>query len=175
MSAAQLSQGAKIFIYQVSEPSRFGVAEINESNQVLSLEEKPQKPKSNYAVTGLYFYDGNVVEIAKKVKLSARGEFEITSINKEYLRQGQLSAITLGRGFTWLDAGTSESLLEASQFISTVQHRQGYIIACLEEIAFNNGWITAKSLMKTCNSLGANEYKAPLARLAKSIQKVGLK
>lgn len=175
MLSAKLSQGAKIFIYQVSEPSRFGVAEIDISNQIVSLEEKPKKPKSNYAVTGLYFYDSNVVEIAKKVKPSARGELEITSINKEYLRQGQLSAITLGRGFTWLDAGTSESLLEASQFISTVQSRQGYIIACLEEIAFNNGWITVKSLMKTCNSLGENEYKASLARLAKSIQKVGLK
>ena len=175
MLSAKLSQGAKIFIYQVSEPSRFGVAEIDISNQIVSLEEKPKKPKSNYAVTGLYFYDSNVVEIAKKVKPSARGELEITSINKEYLRQGQLSAITLGRGFTWLDAGTSESLLEASQFISTVQNRQGHIIACLEEIAFNNGWITVKSLMKTCNSLGENEYKASLARLAKSIQKVGLK
>ena len=175
MLSAKLSQGAKIFIYQVSEPSRFGVAEIDISNQIVSLEEKPKKPKSNYAVTGLYFYDSNVVEIAKKVKPSARGELEITSINKEYLRQGQLSAITLGRGFTWLDAGTSESLLDASQFISTIQHRQGYIIACLEEIAFNNGWITVKSLMKTCNSLGENEYKASLARLAKSIQKVGLK
>ena len=175
MLSAKLSQGAKIFIYQVSEPSRFGVAEIDISNQIVSLEEKPKKPKSNYAVTGLYFYDSNVVEIAKKVKPSARGELEITSINKEYLRQGRLSAITLGRGFTWLDAGTSESLLEASQFISTVQKRQGYIIACLEEIAFNNGWITVKSLMKTCNSLGENEYKASLARLAKSIQKVGLK
>ena len=175
LSSAQLSQGAKIFIYKVSEPSRFGIAEMDISNQIVSLEEKPQKPKSNYAVTGLYFYDSNVVEIAKKVKPSARGEFEITSINKEYLRQGRLSAITLGRGFTWLDAGTSESLLDASQFISTIQHRQGYIIACLEEIAFNNGWITVKSLMKTCNSLGENEYKASLARLAKSIQKVGLK
>ena len=175
MLSAKLSQGAKIFIYQVSEPSRFGVAEIDISNQIVSLEEKPKKPKSNYAVTGLYFYDSNVVEIAKKVKPSARGELEITSINKEYLRQGQLSAIILGRGFTWLDAGTSESLLEASQFISTIQNRQGYIIACLEEIAFNNGWITVKSLMKTCNSLGENEYKASLARLAKSIQKVGLK
>jgi len=175
MSAAQLSQGAKIFIYQVSEPSRFGVAEINESNQVLSLEEKPQKPKSNYAVTGLYFYDGNVVEIAKKVKLSARGEFEITSINKEYLRQGQLSARTLGRGYTWLDAGTSESLLEASQFISTIQNRQGFIVACLEEIAFNSGWITIKSLIETYNSLGENEYKVSLARLIKSIETAGLK
>ena len=175
MLSAKLSQGAKIFIYQVSEPSRFGVAEIDISNQIVSLEEKPKKPKSNYAVTGLYFYDSNVVEIAKKVKPSARGEFEITSINKEYLRQGQLSAITLGRGFTWLDAGTSESLLDASQFISTIQHRQGYIIACLEEIAFNNGWITVKSLMETCNSLGENEYKSSLVRLAKSIQKVGLK
>ena len=175
MLSAKLSQGAKIFIYQVSEPSRFGVAEIDISNQIVSLEEKPKKPKSNYAVTGLYFYDSNVVEIAKKVKPSARGELEITSINKEYLRQGRLSAITLGRGFTWLDAGTSESLLEASQFISTVQKRQGYIIACLEEIAFNNGWITVKSLMETCNSLGENEYKSSLVRLAKSIQKVGLK
>ncbi|MDA9153750.1 glucose-1-phosphate thymidylyltransferase RfbA [Planktomarina temperata] len=174
MSAAQLSQGAQIFVYQVSEPSRFGVAELNESGQVVSLEEKPQKPKSNYAVTGLYFYDKNVIEIAKKTKPSARGELEITSINKEYLRQGQLSAGTLGRGFTWLDAGTSESLLDASQFISTIQHRQGFIVACLEEIAFNNGWVTIKSLIETFNSLGENEYKASLGRLIRSIEKAGL-
>jgi glucose-1-phosphate thymidylyltransferase len=173
-SASQLSQGAKIFVYQVSEPSRFGVAEINKSNQILSLEEKPIKPKSNYAVTGLYFYDNNVIKIAKKIKPSARGELEITSINNEYLGQGQLSALTLGRGFTWLDAGTPESLLEASQFISTIQNRQGFIVAGLEEIAFNNGWITIKSLMETFNSLGENEYKASLARLIKSIEKAGL-
>ena len=174
ISAAQLSQGAKIFIYQVSEPSRFGVAEKNESNQIVSLEEKPNKPKSNYAVTGLYFYDNDVIDIAKKIRPSARGELEITSINEEYLRQGRLSACTLGRGFTWLDAGTSESLLEASQFISTVQKRQGLIVACLEEIAYNNGWITIKSLIETFNSLGDNEYKASLGRLIKSIEKVRL-
>lgn len=174
-SASMLTQGAKIFIHQVSEPSRFGVAEINETNQIVSLEEKPQKPKSNYAVTGLYFYDKNVFEIAKKIKPSARGELEITSINKEYLRQGRLSVGTLGRGFTWLDAGTSESLLEASQFVSTVQKRQGLIIACLEEIAFNNGWITINTLIKTFSSLGENEYKASLGKLIRSIQKAELK
>lgn len=171
ISAAQLSQGAKIFIYKVSEPSRFGVAEINETNQIISLEEKPIKPKSNYAVTGLYFYDNSVIDIAKKIKPSARGELEITSINEDYLRQGRLSACTLGRGFTWLDAGTSESLLEASQFISTIQKRQGLIVACLEEIAFNNGWITEKSLINTFRSLGENEYKGSLGRIIKSIEK----
>jgi glucose-1-phosphate thymidylyltransferase len=175
MSAAQLSQGAKIFIHQVSEPSRFGVVEINETNQIVSLEEKPQKPKSNYAATGLYFYDNKVVEIAKKIKPSARGELEITSINQEYLRQGLLSVGILGRGFTWLDAGTSESLLEASQFVSTVQNRQGLIIACLEEIAFNNGWITIESLIESFSSLGENEYKASLGKLIKAIEKAGLK
>lgn len=139
--AAQLKEGAIVFGYQVKDPSRFGVVEFDENRNVISIEEKPKNPKSNYAVTGLYFYDNNVISIAKKVQPSHRGELEITDINNEYLRRNKLKVQLLGRGFAWLDTGTFESLLEAGQFVETLQRRQGYMIACLEEISLNNGWI----------------------------------
>lgn len=139
--AANLTEGAVVFGYQVKNPSRFGVVEFDEHKNVVSIEEKPKVPKSKYAVTGLYFYDNSVVSIAKNVQPSARGEIEITDINNEYLKRKQLKVNLLGRGFAWLDTGTFESLLEAGQFVETLQKRQGYMIACLEEIALNNGWI----------------------------------
>lgn len=139
--AVELKEGAVIFGYQVKDPSRFGVVEFDENKNVISIDEKPENPKSHYAVTGLYFYDNDVISIAKQVKPSKRGELEITDINKEYLKRQKLKVKLLGRGFAWLDTGTFESLLEAGQFVETVQKRQGYMIACLEEIALNNGWI----------------------------------
>lgn len=139
--AKDLKEGAIVFGYQVKDPSRFGVVEFDENNNAISIEEKPKNPKSHFAVTGLYFYDNDVISIAKKVKPSERGELEITDINNEYLKRKKLKVQLLGRGFAWLDTGTFESLLEAGQFVETVQKRQGYMIACLEEIALNNGWI----------------------------------
>ena len=147
-TAAARKQGATIFGYQVKDPERFGVVEFDESKRAVSIEEKPLKPKSNFAVTGLYFYDNDVVAIAKQVKPSERGELEITSINQAYLEGGDLNVELLGRGFAWLDTGTHESLLEASHFIETIEKRQGYKVACLEEIAFNNGWLNAADLQR---------------------------
>jgi glucose-1-phosphate thymidylyltransferase len=150
--------GATIFGYKVKDPERFGVVEFDGDMRVLSLEEKPSKPKSNYAVTGLYFYDNDVVDIAKQVRPSERGELEITSINNAYLERGDLSAEILGRGYAWLDTGTHDSLLEAGSFVQTLEHRQGLKIACLEEIAFNHGWLTVNDLEISGHALIKTDY-----------------
>jgi glucose-1-phosphate thymidylyltransferase len=157
-TAASRSSGATVFGYQVKDPERFGVVEFNSKKRAVSIEEKPANPKSNYAVTGLYFYDSEVVSIAKQVKPSERGELEITSINQAYLNRGTLNVELLGRGFAWLDTGTHESLLEAGHFVETIEKRQGYKIACLEEIAFHNGWLSREDLHKICQSLSKSSY-----------------
>lgn len=161
--AVQLQGGAIVFGYQVKDPSRFGVVEFDDNRDVVSIEEKPAKPKSNYAVTGLYFYDNDVISIAKSVHPSKRGELEITDINNEYLKRKKLTVQLLGRGFAWLDTGTFESLLEAGQFVETVQKRQGYMIACLEEIALNNGWIQTINIPKNAK----NSYEEYILSLKK--------
>ena len=157
-NAAAKASGATVFGYQVKDPERFGVVEFDASKRAVSIEEKPVQPKSNYAVTGLYFYDNDVVEMAKHVKPSARGELEITSINQAYLERGDLSVELLGRGFAWLDTGTHESLLEAGMFVETIEKRQGYKIACLEEIAFNNGWLSKDDMLRIGQQLSKNSY-----------------
>ena len=165
--AAQIKSGATIFGYYVRDPERYGVAEINEKKQVLSIEEKPLQPKSNYAVTGLYFYDNQVVEISKNLKPSIRGELEITDVNKAYLDRGQLNLEVLGRGFAWLDTGTHESLLEASNFVATIEHRQGLKVACLEEIAYRKGYIDASQVEKLASPMRKNQYGQYLLDLIK--------
>ncbi|BEK52882.1 glucose-1-phosphate thymidylyltransferase RfbA [Campylobacter coli] len=156
---------ASIFSYHVKDPERFGVAEISKNGEVLSLEEKPQYPKSNYAVTGLYFYDNSAIEIAKSVKLSSRGELEITDVNIEYLKQNRLKSQILGRGFAWIDTGTHDSLIEASEFVQTIELRQGYKIACLEEIAFRNNWIDERRLLDRAKLLDKSGYGVYLRKL----------
>ena len=156
--AVNRQKGATVFGYQVKDPERFGVVAFDEDKRAISIEEKPVKPKSNYAVTGLYFYDNDVIEIAKKVKPSDRGEVEITTVNQMYMERGDLNVELLGRGFAWLDTGTHESLLEAAQFVETIEKRQGYKVACLEEIALNNGWLTKQQVAEIGQSMSKNAY-----------------
>ena len=160
-------QGATVFAYHVQDPERYGVAEFDAQGKVLSLEEKPQQPKSNYAVTGLYFYDSQVVELAKALQPSPRGELEITDLNKLYLQQGQLNVQLMGRGYAWLDTGTHDSLLEAGQFIATIEQRQGLKVACPEEIAWRAGWIDAAQLEKLAQPLLKNGYGQYMQQLLK--------
>lgn len=167
LETSDLNNGATIFGYKVKDPHRFGVVECDSTGRAISIEEKPRDPKSHFAVTGLYFYDNDVVEIAKRVKPSARGELEITSVNQAYLERGDLRVRQLGRGFAWLDTGTHESLLAAAQFVETIETRQGYKIACLEEIAFNQGWLDRAKIEEIGNSLSKNGYGEYLLGLLK--------
>ena len=165
---------ACVFGYQVSDPERYGVAEFDKDGNCLSIEEKPAQPKSNYAVVGLYFYPNDVVKIAKNVRPSARGELEITSVNQEFLNRGQLKVATLPRGFAWLDTGTHESLAEASTFIEVIEKRQGLKVACLEDIAFSQGWISREKLREVAKPMAKNDYGKYLLRLADSMERTTL-
>ncbi|MEX5892186.1 glucose-1-phosphate thymidylyltransferase RfbA [Providencia vermicola] len=165
--AAARQRGATVFGYQVKDPERFGVVEFDNNKKVISIEEKPKKPKSTFAVTGLYFYDNQVVELAKQVQPSHRGELEITTLNEMYLKQNELNVEMLGRGFAWLDTGTYESLLEAAQFVETIEKRQGYKVACLEEIAYNNKWLTREDLFIRAELMAKNNYGEYLLSLLK--------
>ncbi len=165
--SAEKNEGATIFGYQVKDPERFGIVEFDENFNVLSIEEKPHKPKSNIAITGLYFYDNNVIEIAKKVTPSKRGELEITDVNQVYLDEGSLSLELLGRGFAWLDTGTHETLLDSSLFVETIERRQGYKIACLEEIAYKNNWLSSQQIQEIAKPMLKNSYGRYLLNLIK--------
>ncbi|MDT4838413.1 Glucose-1-phosphate thymidylyltransferase 2 [compost metagenome] len=164
--AASHEQGATVFGYWVKDPERFGVVEFDGAGKAISIEEKPKEPKSSYAVTGLYFYDNDVIKIAKAVKPSHRGELEITDVNNAYLQRGDLRVERFGRGFAWLDTGTHDSLLEASQYVQTIEHRQGLKVACLEEIAFQNGWITKDKLLERAKAFGKTGYGQYLLKIA---------
>ena len=164
--AAELKEGAVVFGYYVNDPERYGVAEFDKNGKVLSIEEKPAQPKSNWAVTGLYFYGNDVVKKAKGLKPSARGELEITDLNRLYLEEGRLTVELLGRGMAWLDTGTHDSLLEASNFISTIQNRQGLQVACLEEIAYRKGYISKEKLLELAEPLKKNRYGQYLIKIA---------
>ena len=164
-NAAARKTGATVFGYYVSDPERFGVVEFDKDFHVLSIEEKPKQPKSHYAVTGLYFYDNDVIRIAKSIRPSARGELEITAVNNEYLERGDLHVERLGRGFAWLDSGTYDSMLDAGNFIRTIETRQGLQVACLQEIAYDNGWMTKEQIRQTCANLGKTNYSQYLMRL----------
>lgn len=163
---AQLTEGARIFGYPVSDPERYGVVEFNPAGQAISLEEKPAQPKSNYAVPGLYFYDKNVCQYAAELKPSARGELEITDLNRRYLANKQLNVLRVGRGIAWLDTGTNDSLIEATEFVRAIEKRQGLKVACLEEIGWENGWLDGKKLDQCAQACGKSEYGVYLRRLA---------
>ncbi len=165
-SAAEKTNGATVFGYYVDDPERFGIVEFDENGKAISIEEKPACPKSNYCVTGLYFYDNRVVELAKKVKPSARGELEITDLNRMYLEEGTLSVVTLGRGYAWLDTGTMDALSEAGEFVKVIENRQGIKISAVEEIAFKNGWITKDELLASADKYGKSPYGQHLRKVA---------
>ena len=167
-NAMKKEYGATIFAYHVQDPERYGVVEFNQNNKAISLEEKPKNPKSNYAVTGLYFYDKDVIKMAEALEPSARGELEITDLNRLYLNQKKLHVEIMGRGYAWLDTGTHDSLLEASQFIATLENRQGLKVACPEEISFNQGWIDEAQLEKLASTLSKNQYGQYLLRVLKA-------
>ncbi len=167
--ASKLEKGAKVFGYYVSDPERYGVVEFDENKRVISIEEKPKKPKSNYAVVGLYFYDNNVIKYAKEISPSARGELEITDVNKIYLENNALDVEIMGRGYAWLDTGTFDSLLDASRFVETIENRQGLQIACIEEIAYRNGWISKKDVAALSRKMSKNSYGKYLAKVVQKI------